>query len=330
MKKCLLFLLLLPLFLLGADRKKEIYLSHDWPIDPNDQSFTHAKHMKGIDETLREKNFHLLITDLQGKKDHSQLAYVVLWGKRRSIKASTLDQFPKKKLLIYLWEPPVVFKDIYKKSFLDRFKRVYTWDDDLVDNKKFFKFYYPVLRPMQKDLPSFTERKLAAQISTNRKSKHSKELYSARESVIQFFEDKPDGVFDFYGQAWDKKGYKNYRGAIPDKDAALKNYRFNICYENMRDVKGYITEKIFDAFAVGTVPIYWGASNIADYIPKNCFIDRRDFKSLDELYDYIRQMDQATYEAYQDNIRHYLESDKAKLFSQEMFNITFLEGVRFP
>jgi hypothetical protein len=299
-------------------------------MDPNDQQFTQLAHMKEIFLTLKEKNCHLVVTDLEKQADRSEVSYVVLWGKRRSIKDATLDKFPKKKLIIFLWEPPVIFKDIYKKSFFERFKRVYTWNDDLVDNKKFFKFYYPVLKPMQKDLPPFEERKLLTQLSTNRKSKHSKQLYTERETAIKFFEDKPEGTFDFYGHAWEKKGYKNYRGTPPDKFATLKNYRFSICYENMRDVKGYITEKIFDSFSAGNVPIYWGASNVTDYIPKNCFIDRRDFADLSELYDYIRNMDKATFETYLENIQAYLQSDKAKLFSQEMFNITFLEAVRFP
>ena len=46
----------------------------------------------------------------------------------------------------------------------------------------------------------------------------------------------------------------------------------------MRDVLGYITEKIFDSFAAWCVPVYWGASNVTDYIPEGCFIDRRKFR----------------------------------------------------
>ena len=36
-------------------------------------------------------------------------------------------------------------------------------------------------------------------------------------------------------------------------------------------VKGYITEKIFDSFFAGVVPIYWGAENITDYVPKSLY-----------------------------------------------------------
>ena len=45
----------------------------------------------------------------------------------------------------------------------------------------------------------------------------------------------------------------------------------------MSDTPGYMTEKIWDSFKAKTVPVYWGASNIEEYVPKNCFIDYRDF-----------------------------------------------------
>lgn len=329
MLKSIIILFLFPLLLLAGDRKKQIDLVHDWPVNPNDQGIIHSSWLAPINQALHEKNVRFLSTDLQNVKDSAELTYIVVWNKPPCLKNGALEKFAKKKLLLFAWEPPVYLPKLYSTEYLAQFKRVYTWDDDLVDNKKFFKFYYPVLQPMEKDLVPFEKKKLLTQISSNKKSKHPKELYKERESVIQFFEDKAD-VFDFYGFAWEKKGYKNYRGAPEKKIDTLKNYRFSVCYENMRDVKGYVTEKIFDCFAAGVVPIYWGASNVTDYIPKSCFIDRRDFQSTSDVYDYIRTMDKATYENYLKNIQTFLQSDKAKLFSQEMFNVIFLEAVRFP
>jgi hypothetical protein len=45
-----------------------------------------------------------------------------------------------------------------------------------------------------------------------------------------------------------------------DKQAYLKQFVFNICAENA-SVKGYVTEKIFQAIEGGTIPIYWGDEN---------------------------------------------------------------------
>ena len=89
--------------------------------------------------------------------------------------------------------------------------------------------------------------------------------------MIRFFEDKPV-EFDLYGRNWEKRKFKNWRGRVEDKLEILKHYKFCICYENMRDVKGYITEKIFDSFAAGCVPVI-GGDNVTKFIPEGCFID---------------------------------------------------------
>lgn len=330
--RCFLFIILLPVMLCAVDgaRFKQVDLVHNWTPDPNDQSFVENGSLKVLSDAMKLKHVNLKVTDLSNEKDSPDLTYIMVWNKPGYLTEKTLAKFPQKKAILYMWEPPVVQKKLYSKEFTSKFKRIYTWDDDLVDNKKFFKFYYPVLQSMRPNLPTFEERKLLTQISGRKKSKHEKELYSARVAVIEYFQDKPEGEFEFYGFGWEKDNFRHYKGSVADKHATLQNYKFSICYENMRDVKGYITEKIFDCFTVGTIPIYWGASNITDFIPKECFIDRRDFKSFDDVMTYIRAMDETTYQNYIKNIQTFLESDRAKLFSQEMFNVIFLESIRFP
>lgn len=287
MRKTIITLFLFPVLLFAGERKKEVALYRD---GTQEQSFIFCG--PNIWKTLQEKRIRLFTTDLKKTKDYNELTYVVISNKLACPPKELLKKFPQKKLLLFMWEPTDSFAD---------FHRVYTWDDDLVDNKKFFKLYYPVLKPMIEKLPEFEEKKLVTVISSN----PNLEQFYARESIAKFFEDK-------------------------DISDNLMNYRFNVCYENTQDRKGYITEKIFNSFAAGSVPIYWGASNVTDYIPKNCFIDRRDFKDFSAVYDYIRTMDQTTYETYLKNIHAYLESDKAKLFSQELFEVIFLEAIRFP
>ncbi len=330
--KFFLPLLLLPAMLpaLYRERVKHVHLVQDTSQDPNDQSFIENGSLKIVRDTLKLKHTTLKVTDLTNDKDSNELSYVVVWNKPHFLKDKQLSKFPQKKAVLFMWEPPVVQKNLYTNRFNSKFKRIYTWNDDLVDNKKYFKFYYPVLQKMRDHLPSFAERKLLTQISGNKKSKHKKELYTQRRSVIEYFQNKPEGEFEFFGTGWEKENFRHCKGSTADKYETLKNYRFSVCYENMHDVKGYITEKIFDCFAAGTIPIYWGASNITDYIPKECFIDRREFASFEDVLNRIRSMDQETYETYLKNIQAFLESDNAQLFSQEMFNVIFLEAIRFP
>ena len=175
-----------------------------------------------------------------------------------------LSRLPKEKLILFMWEPKTVLENMYKPNVLSCFSKIYTWDDSLVDNKTFFKFYYPVLIPMLNELPFFEERKLCTLISSHLKSSVENELYSEREKVICYFEDMHEEGFEFYGRRWDSSKFKSYRGTLPpeEKLKTMSGYRFAICYENTRGTAGYLTEKIFDCFASGTIPIYWGASNI--------------------------------------------------------------------
>ncbi|EAH8324193.1 hypothetical protein EUZ10_09625, partial [Campylobacter coli] len=48
-----------------------------------------------------------------------------------------------------------------------------------------------------------------------------------------------------------------YGNFSDSKNRWLKNYKFNICFENGSS-PGYITEKLFQAYAGGCIPIYWG------------------------------------------------------------------------
>jgi len=83
------------------------------------------------------------------------------------------------------------------------------------------------------------------------------------------------------------KIYKG-KGVCKTKGEAYSRYRFAFCLENSR-VNGYVTEKIFDCFQEGIVPIYGGAYNIEKYVPKDCFIDYYDYRNLDEIVDYIKK-----------------------------------------
>lgn len=239
----------------------------------------------------------------------------------------SLQKLPKDQLILFMWEPPNVLHQMYRQRLHAKFGRIYTWDDGLVDHKTYFKFNYPVLQPMIDEVVPFEEKKLCTLVATYIQPKFPNSLYGERVKAIEFFERVGESGFEFYGRGWDPKRFKSYQGPIKDKIGAIKNYKFSICYENSTDILGYITEKIFDCFAAGTVPVYWGASNVCDYIPKECFIDRRDFASLEELHAFLKAMDQKTYEGYLANIRRYLLSEKAQQFSSEAFAKTLASAI---
>ena len=67
-----------------------------------------------------------------------------------------------------------------------------------------------------------------------------------------------------------------------DKINYIKHSLFNICPENSSS-EGYTTEKIFQAFEAGTIPLYWGYDlPEKDILNKNkyCFCNVEDINTL--------------------------------------------------
>ena len=145
-------------------------------------------------------------------------------------------------------------------------------------------------------------------ICGNKSSNDANELYSERLKVIEYYE-KINNQFDLYGFGWNNSGRTSYKGVVDDKLLTLSKYKFSICFENMKSKGAYITEKIFDCFFAGCIPIYYGSEVILDYIPKNTFIDYRDFKNLNEMNDYLVRMPKEEYSKMLANAAEYLESD---------------------
>jgi hypothetical protein len=61
----------------------------------------------------------------------------------------------------------------------------------------------------------------------------------------------------------------------------FNKYKFILCFENSYQ-NGYVTEKIFNCFFAGTIPIYMGAPNILDYFSESCFINVNNINTNNE------------------------------------------------
>ena len=255
---------------------------------------------------------------------------------------------------VMLFESPQIRPINQSKSLLDKYRLIFTWRDDLVDRQGYIKFHWPQ-RILASDSRGWQGReKLCCMIASNNTVPHFSKLllYSERVRTIRWFEQNAPQDFDLFGSGWDspvarhgligrvekklrrympkRAGqvfFPSYRGKVASKLETFQKYRFSICYENVRDFPDYITEKIFDSFFAGCVPVYWGATNIATYIPEDCFIDRRKFASHEELHTFLVSMSEFEYIAYQDRIAAFLTSDRAKPFSAEAFSETIVSAI---
>jgi hypothetical protein len=164
------------------------------------------------------------------------------------------------------------------------------------------------------------------------------QLYFERLKAIQYFSQRDD--FDLYGYGWgDLNNFsisdyqaaisKVYRGPIKgnddnkDKVNILKKYKFSIVYENAI-FPGYITEKIFDCFSAGVIPIYMGDPTIQEIIPNNTFIDLRNFKNFKELELYIDQINKEEAIKYLKAAHDFIHSIDFESYTSANFSKTII------
>lgn len=215
------------------------------------------------------------------------------------------------------------FRRVYTTCPLDEINKCY---GRVLAKSPIMEFSYPqthdeIIRPLWNNV----DRKPLVMINSYSYSPMRKyEFYSERIRAVGYF--KKHGSIDLYGHRWNKItgnilsyigriGYDAYRrhnfarmrelpvvlgcrGKVREAWVGpcnnelyrtLSKYEYSICYESM-GIKGFITEKLFNCFMVGTIPIYLGAPDVQERIPKECFIDKREFNSYSELNRYIMSM----------------------------------------
>lgn len=239
------------------------------------------------------------------------------------------------------------------------FKRIFSWSDSRSLERfigvplRLESFRWPQsFDQVHEKIWSQTDRKFIVMINSNKLPRvYWRELYTERLRAVDFF--SRTGEIDLYGIGWDGPSYRlgktwvpytfrrahrmllkywqrfypdrlleavrlAYRGPALSKAETLGRYTFSICFENMI-LKGWITEKIFDCFFAGTIPVYLGAPDIGEHIPPECFIDMRHFKNYGELRSYLKSLDEKDIITYKERARDFLGSEKFKPFRMESF-----------
>jgi len=83
----------------------------------------------------------------------------------------------------------------------------------------------------------------------------------------------------------------NVGGRVPDKLKFMKQGRFGLAFENSI-APGYITEKLTDVYAAGSIPIYLGAPDIEKYFNPYSFINISKYDSIEDAVKEIIEIDQ--------------------------------------
>ena len=77
---------------------------------------------------------------------------------------------------------------------------------------------------------------------------------------------------------------------VDNKESFQKGAKFSIAFENASK-NGYTTEKIVQSFCANTIPIYWGDSRIIEVFNQKAFINVHNYKNIDEVIEYIKEID---------------------------------------
>ena len=158
-----------------------------------------------------------------------------------------------------------------------------------------------------------------------------REGYRDRVEAIKYFASQSE--LELYGFGWDQpiRGYekdyhhaalKAYKGTIlgglRGKRDIISRYKFALCFENCV-FPGYVTEKIFDCFLAGCIPVYYGAPDVSDFIPRECFIDLRQFEDFPMLDSFLSEMTEGQAKCYIDAATDFLSSATFEKFTADYF-----------
>lgn len=152
---------------------------------------------------------------------------------------------------------------------MEKFDTIFTHNQELIaiDPTKFK--WVPAQGTWIKEPKIYEKSKMISMISSN---KNMCEGHRKRLEWVERFQ----GQVDFFGRGFPTE--------IKLKEEGLCDYMFSIAIENA-SYKTYFTEKLLDCFATGTIPVYYGAPDIADHFNKDGIIDlSEEFEVSDEIY----------------------------------------------
>jgi hypothetical protein len=234
-----------------------------------------------------------------------------------------ISNFNGKKILAIL-EPPVVKPHSYSKKYHQKFNLVLTWNSSYLMNSLYSQLPYFQFSYIGKynKIP-YEEKKLLVMINSNKFSYVKDEHYHERIHLIRYFTCNLKDDFDLYGYGWDSRlpglsrslinpinlikyiydvikyeKFPSYRGTCDDKYEILAKYKYVLCLENMKNIDGYLTEKIYDCFKVGVVPVYLGCKNINAFVSHESFI-KYQIGGYQELLENLKFISKKDYQYYQ-------------------------------
>jgi hypothetical protein len=186
----------------------------------------------------------------------------------------------------------------FKLRYQQLFGRIYTYNSTDIDGETVKYFPIPLWVGEEDCIPTGDRSKLLCSVVTNcLQDREPRGRVTARLKALGM------DVYGRYNIPLDVPNENRYKTKIK----AMSNYIFAFSCENQLDL-GHITEKLFDSIAAGCIPVYLGPLDTFKFIPKECYIDYRDFWSEMDLIHHLRNMSGEEIKKYQRAIMKYQKS----------------------
>ncbi len=141
----------------------------------------------------------------------------------------------------------------------------------------------------EEDMEKALQKHLLSEEQLQQKTKFCNFVYSNGKAAKE--RDRMFELLSSYKQVDSGGKYRNnVGGPVEDKYEFQKEYRFSIAFENS-STNGYTTEKLLQAFAAGTIPIYWGDPRVGEIFNEKAFINCHAYSSFDEIAERICEID---------------------------------------
>lgn len=287
---------------------------------------------------LTSRNFEVMTHDMVDKRSICKNDILLSYNHHPNEFRSLVHRIDKSSRILIAQEPNS--KINFYQSTLSSYAKVLTWNESVLHYSNVSSITaFPITREHIDWVP-VNQRKFLINISMNKQTSNNGELYSERVKAITLAEQMFQTDFDLFGIGWNKPStfleklglkkyphFSSYRGSIKEKSGTLRYYMFSLCFENNRLMNGNISEKIFDCFQCGVIPLYWGAPDICKHIPKDLFIWREDFPSTEAMLSHLRSISVDQMESKLQKIREFLDSDRMSKFWDTTYVDTIISSI---
>lgn len=220
--------------------------------------------------------------NIQGVTDLKEADYFVVIER---IQSDLLSKIDISKIIYFQCEPTGLHKD--NKALIDKYKDKFFRYFDYTNYRQptFWWTRTPFIK-LSNSGYNVKTKNLSCLMST----KNIKRMpgYTLRLNFLDQFIKKYGEYIDVYGRGTETKKHPAYKGTLNenklDNSKAFSDYKYTFLCENSSE-KNHFSDRINDCILNWSIPIYWGATNIYDYYPKDSLYTIDITKdSIDKLY----------------------------------------------